>query len=196
MIAKKLKKKTDDQEEVDKSPKEKGTEQESTITTRLGKKVTKPIHYLAVIKISTGDWKELEADKAIKRELKMLFQELKALKVVKNAMIGPSSKILFVVAKYLASGEYNKMKAWLVADGRDQDPDLYPNKSSPMVAVHSVFTILGLVPANNWRITVKIDIKSAFMQKPMEGEPTYMQLNRKMTKYVIELFLKRIDGQD
>lgn len=196
MIAKKLKKKTDDQEEVDESPKEKGTEQESTITTRLGKKVTKPIHYLAVTKISTGDWKELEADKAIKRELKMLFQELKALKVVKNAMIGPSSKILFVVAKYLASGEYNKMKAWLVADGRDQDPDLYPNKSSPTVAVHSVFTILGLVPANNWRITVKIDIKSAFMQKPMEGEPTYMQLNRKMTKYVIELFLKWIDGQD
>ena len=36
------------------------------------------------------------------------------------------------------------MKARLVADRRDQDPELYPNKFSPTVAIHSVFTVLGL----------------------------------------------------
>ena len=35
---------------------------------------------------------------------------------------------------------------------------------------------------------VKIDIKVAFLQTPMEGEPTYMKLDRKMTKYAIEMF--------
>jgi len=80
------------------------------------------------------------------------------------------------------------MKARLVADGRDQDPELYPNKLSPMVALHSVFTVLGMVACHKWRVTVKIDTKGAFLQTPMEGEPTYMKLDRKMTKYVIEMF--------
>jgi hypothetical protein len=37
-------------------------------------------------------------------------------------------------------------------------------------------------------MTVKIDIKGAFLQTHMEGEPTYMKLNRKMMRYVLELF--------
>jgi hypothetical protein len=106
---------------------------------------------------------------------------------------------MFIVTKYLASGEFDKMKARIVADGRDQDPELYPNKSSPTVALHSVFTVLGLVACHKWRVTVKIDIKGAFLQTPMEGEPTYMKLDWKMTKYVTEMFLeleKYVEGDD
>jgi hypothetical protein len=104
------------------------------------------------------------------------------LRAVKRASIKAGTKILkshmFVVTKYLASGEFDKMKARLVADGRDQDPDLYLNKSSPTVALHSVFT----------HVTVKTDIKGAFLQTPMEGEPAYMKLDKKITKYVTEMF--------
>lgn len=62
--------------------------------------------------------------KAIRAELNMLFDELKALmKIVKSASIKVGTKILkshmFVVAKYLASGEFGKMKAQLVVDWRD-----------------------------------------------------------------------------
>jgi hypothetical protein len=32
-----------------------------------------------------------------------------------------------------------------------------------------VFTVLGLVACHKWRVTVKIDIKGAFLQTPMEG---------------------------
>jgi hypothetical protein len=106
---------------------------------------------------------------------------------------------MFVVTKYLASGEFDKMKARLIADGRDQDPDLYLNKSSPTVALHSVFTVLGLVACHKWRVTVKIDIKGAFLQTPMEGEPAYMKLDRKITKYVNEMFpvlLKYVEEDD
>jgi hypothetical protein len=55
---------------------------------------------------------------------------------------------MFVVAKHLVLREFDKMKARLVADGTDaQHPSLYPNKSSPMVAIHSVFTALGMAVA-------------------------------------------------
>jgi hypothetical protein len=104
----------------------------------------------------------------IKVEITMLFKDLKALRAVRRASIKDSTKILklhmFVVMKYLASGEFDKMKAQLVADGRDQDPELYPNKSSPTVALNSVFTVLGLVASHKWHVTVKIDIKGAFLQ--------------------------------
>jgi hypothetical protein len=157
---------------------------EPSITIRLGREIRRPTRYLAVTKLNKQDWKESEADKAIKAELTMLFKDLKALRAVKRASIKAGTKILkshmFIVIKYLASGEFDKMKARLVADGRDQDPNLYPNKSSPTVALHSVLTVLGLVACHKWRVTVKIDIKGSFLQTPMEGEPTYMKLDNKV----------------
>jgi hypothetical protein len=114
---------------------------EPSVTTRLGREIRRPTRYLAVTRLNKQDWKESEADKAIKAELTTLFQDLKALRAVKSASIKAGTKILkshmFVMMKYLASGEFDKMKARLVADGRDQDPELYPNKSLPTVACDS-----------------------------------------------------------
>jgi hypothetical protein len=122
--------------------------------------------------------------KAIRAELNMLFDELKALKIVKSASIKVGTKILkshmFVVAKYLASGEFGKMKAQLVVDWRDQHVNLYLKKSSPMVAIHSVLIVLGIVAAKPWRFMVKINVKGAFIQMTMTGEPTYMKLDKDM----------------
>lgn len=85
---------------------------------------------------------------------------------IRKTEIEEGSKILtshmFVVVKYLASGEFEKMKARLVADGRDQEADMYPNKSSPTVAIHSVFTVLGLATSKPWWIVLKIDIKGSY----------------------------------
>jgi hypothetical protein len=56
--------------------------------------------------VNKQDWKESEADKAIKAELMTLFQDLKALRGVKRASIKAGTKILkshmFIVTKYLA----------------------------------------------------------------------------------------------
>jgi hypothetical protein len=169
-------------------------EEEATepTTTRSGRVVNKPSRFMAVTKISRKDWKLQEVEKAIKEEIKMLFGDLKALRAVRRASIRAGTKILkshmFVVAKHLASGEFDKMKARLVADGRDQEPGLYPDKSSPTVAIHSVFTVLGLMAEKPWRVTVKIDIKGAFVQTPMKGESTYMRLDKSLTEHVINLF--------
>jgi hypothetical protein len=182
----------DDEIGEDQPPETGGPEQPTGVTTtRLGRSIMRPSRFLAVTKVSRDEWKTEEKDKAIKVELGMLFNELKALRAVRRASIKAGTKILkshmFVVEKYLASGEFDKTKARVVADGRDQDADMYPNKSSPTVAIHSVFTVLGMAGSKPWQIVVKIDIKGAFLQTPMSGEPVYMKLDPKITKYAIEL---------
>jgi len=44
--------------------------------------VNKPSRFMAVTKISRKDWKDQAVEKAIKEEIKMLFADLKALRVV------------------------------------------------------------------------------------------------------------------
>lgn len=137
-------------------------------------------------------WKEAACEDAIKAELRQLFEELKVLRVIRRAEVPKSAKILkshmFLVKKYLADGTFDKIKARLVADGRDQDAELYPNNSSPTVAIHSVYTVLGLAATKSWRIVAMIDVIGAFVQTPMKGEPTYMRLDPKVSKYAVELF--------
>ncbi len=160
---------------------EKMTTQEETKTsenrTRSGRRVKRPERFVAVTKVSRSEWHEKACELAIKLELTQLFNDLKALRIVKRAQIAKGTKVLkshmFLVRKYLANGAFDKVKARLVADGRDQDPLLYPNKSSPTVAIHSVFTVLGLAATKRWRIVVKIDVKGAFVQTPMSGEPMW-----------------------
>jgi hypothetical protein len=158
------------------------------VTTRSGRVVQRPSRFLGVTKVSRSEWKEVACEEAIKAELKQLFKELKVLQVIRRAEITKSAKVLklhmFLVKKYLADGSFEKVKVRLVADGRDQDANLYQNKSSPTVAIHSVFTVLGLAATKTWQIVVKIDVKGAFVQTPMKGEPTYMKLDPKVSRYV------------
>jgi hypothetical protein len=102
------------------------------MTTRSGRVVNKPSRFMAVTKISQKDWKDQEVEKAVREEIKMLFPDLEALRVVRHALIKAGTMALkshmFVVTKHLASGEFDKMKARLVADGRDQEQELYPDK--------------------------------------------------------------------
>jgi hypothetical protein len=145
-----------------------------------------------VTKVSCSAWQEEAAKEAIKRELKQLVEELVAIVPVKRSSIPQDVKILkshmFLMNKYLADGPFDKVKVRLVTDGRDQDPDNYANKSSPTVAIHSVFTALGLTCQKRWQVVTKIDIKGAFVQMPMTGPPIYMRLDPKIIRYVREMY--------
>jgi hypothetical protein len=84
-----------------------------------------------------------ETNRAVLSELKQLFKELQALCPISKENI-PSNKILlrshmFVVEKHLACGKFKKMKARLVADGREQYPKIFSNKSLPTVSIQSLF---------------------------------------------------------
>jgi hypothetical protein len=94
-----------------------------------------------------------------------------------------------VVEKYLASGKFDKMKARLVIDGSGRGPELYPDKSSPTVAIQLVLTMLARNPAClSWATIIKIDIKGAHVQTPMEGPPMYAKLDPQITKFIIALY--------
>jgi hypothetical protein len=147
---------------------------------------------MVATKVSRSKWKEKQCGIAIKQELTQLFKELQALRVIRRAEVNMSANVLkshmFLVCKYLANGVFEKVKARLVSDGQDQDVNLYLDKSLPMVALQSVFTVLGLGAMKTWRKIIKIDLKGAFVQTPMKGQPTYMKLDPKITKYAVELY--------
>jgi hypothetical protein len=169
--------------------------------TRSGREVRRPSRFAGVTKVARSRWNKKPASDAIKAELTQMFVDLKALQPVKKESTRGAQVLnshMFLVEKYLASGEYDKTKGRMVADGRDQDPAMFPNKSSPTVAIPSVFTVLGLMAVMSWLIVVKIEIKGAFLQTPMTGEPIYMCLDPKLTQFAISLFpeLKKMVDAD
>ena len=76
---------------------------------------------------------------------------------------------MFVNQKCKANGDYDKTKARLVADGRGQDADLYPDKSSPTLQMQSLYTVMSMYAGMNGYLLAKVDIKGAFVQTSMEG---------------------------
>ncbi len=95
---------------------------------------------------------------------------------------------MFLVNKYIPNGGFKKVKARLAADGWDQDAAMYPNKSSPTVALHSVFTVLGMAAEKSSRVVAKVDIKRAFVQTPMSGPPIFMRLDPNVVRYAKEMY--------
>jgi hypothetical protein len=145
-----------------------------------------------VTKVASSAWEEQAAKVALKKELWQLIEELVAIVPVRQTSIPADVTILkshmFLVNKYLADGSFDKVKARLVPDGRDQDAELFPNKSSLTVAIHSVFTVLALACQKHWRVVAKIDIKGAFVQRPMSGPPIYMKLDPRITRMAKEMY--------
>lgn len=90
-------------------------------------------------------------DKADKDELELLFVELRGLlpvflKDIKDEKVYNS--LMFSVENFLATGEHDKFKSRLVFDGREQDPELFPDRSSPTAALHSLVACLAVTTAN------------------------------------------------
>ena len=138
------------------------------------------------------DWdKEEETSKAVKCELKQLFhKEFNALLPVKTLSVSEVAlgSHMFVTVKHIATGAYDKTKARLVADGSQQDASLYPDKSSPTLAMHSLYTVFAMYAGLSGFLMAKVDIKGAFVQTPMEGPNVYMHIHRKVVAYLLVLY--------
>jgi hypothetical protein len=84
---------------------------------------------------------------------------------------------MFLKAKYLPSGEFDKLKARLVAGGDQQDKTLYDDLSSATVSTSSVFTLAAVV-----------DIGGAFLNANMRSDiVVHMRLDRTMSEFLITL---------
>ena len=58
---------------------------------------------------------------------------------------------MFTVDKFLAGGAFDKCKGRVVLHGNEQDLEMYPDRSSPTVAVHSIFACLTTVAHTGFR---------------------------------------------
>ena len=172
----------EDDEDEDEDGAEETKAEEPRRSARIAAGVDAPDRLTLATKVAST--KNEGTIKAVKAEVSQLFEELQALKVVKDVPKGAEvlESNMFVVEKFLASGEHDKWKARIVADGRSQDRALYPDKSSPTLAIHSLFTVLAFYASMTGYLMSKVDIKGAFVQTPMIGAPIYMRMRSKLAK--------------
>ena len=95
---------------------------------------------------------------------------------------------MFVVDKHLADCTFDKCKGHVVLHGNEQDPEMYLDRYSPTVAVHSIFACLTVAAHRGIKEVAKIDVKGAFIQTPMEGSPVYMRCSKELTQLIVEVY--------
>jgi hypothetical protein len=66
----------------------------------------------------------------------------------------------------------------LVANGAQQNRELYPNKSSPTASIHAILTCFALVAYIGNYDVAKIDVKGAYIQTEITGSPIYMKMDK------------------
>ena len=96
---------------------------------------------------------------------------------------------MFLKEKYLSTGEFEKLKARIVAGGDQQDKSLYEDIGSPTVATAAVF-MTAAIAAREKRHVATIDIGGAYLNADMGHHNVYMMLDP-----FISAILKRIDAK-
>ena len=97
---------------------------------------------------------------------------------------------MFLMEKFLATGEFEKLKARHVAGGHMQNKDLYKDLSASTVVTASVFAILAIA-ASQGRTIAAVDIGGAFLHADMGNEVTvHMKLHPTLSN-----MLTAIDSQ-
>ena len=95
--------------------------------------------------------------------------------------------MMFMKEKYSPSGEFEKLKARLVAGGHMQDRSVYEveNITSPTVSTAAVFTIAAIA-AREGRKVITMDIGGAYLHAKMEKD-VYMKLDKICTVILCDI---------
>ena len=131
------------------------------------------------------------AVKAIVKELTALCAKEAWVAVhVASLTTGQRRKIIrssmFLKEKYLANGEFEKLKARLVAGGHMQNRGDFGDISSPVVNATSVYC-LAAIAAKERRTVVTVDIGSAFLNSDMSGDFVLMSLDPLLASILCEI---------
>ena len=94
---------------------------------------------------------------------------------------------MFFKEKYLSTGEFEKLKARLVAGGNMQDRSVYSQEDTeaPTVALQSVYTVAAIA-AHEGRVVVTADITGAYLNADMKKK-VYMRLEPKLAEAMAAL---------
>lgn len=93
---------------------------------------------------------------------------------------------VFLKEKYDSRGVFEKLKARLVANGKQQSREDVPNRESPTVATVNLFIMLSIA-AREGRLGSTHDVGSAFLNADMTGEEIFVTLDKVMTKMLCML---------
>jgi hypothetical protein len=142
------------------------------------------------VKTAVADFGEV-ADAACEAELVQLFREKRALVPViwddltKEQQDKVVRSHMFLKEKF-EDGIFQKLKARIVADGRTQDRNTYPDYSSPTVKTRSIMTCLKVAAMKGMK-AMKIDVGGAFLcAKIDETEEVFMTLDRQLTSMAVK----------
>lgn len=129
---------------------------------------------------------------AARAELKQLLLTKKAMHPVHRDGLSRTKvkkmirSSMFLKAKFDAMGRFQKIKARLVANGKQQDRELYPDVSSPTVALQSVMMLLTICANKNQKVA-SIDIGGAYLNAEMTGEEVIMELDPLLVKIALQV---------
>ena len=94
---------------------------------------------------------------------------------------------MFLKEKFFTTGEFEKLKARLVAGGDQQDKELYEDLSSPTAATASVMAVAAIAAAEGRRV-MTIDIGGAFLHADMtSGVTVHVRLDATMTAILVKM---------
>ena len=94
---------------------------------------------------------------------------------------------MFLKEKFTAEGLMDKLKSRLVANGKQQDRQLYDTLASPTAALMSLL-IVAAIAAHENRETATVDIGGAFLHaKPNAANPIYVVLDKVMSDTMIKI---------
>ena len=133
-----------------------------------------------------------KAEEAIKKELMQMINH-KVFHAVSyaNIPLEERRKIIrshmFIKEKFLPNGDFEKIKARLVADGRGQDAVHDSEKTSPTVSVSSIFLLAAIAGAKNMSIAT-MDVPGAYLKASMpKGEKSKI-IRMKLDKYLAKVY--------
>lgn len=96
---------------------------------------------------------------------------------------------MFLKDKFLASGEFEKIKARLVTNGKEQKPDTVGETAAPTVNPTSVMIQLNLAAADPEVVMSAYDIKGAFLVTPLEaGRRIFLRITADVAALWVEAY--------
>ena len=98
------------------------------------------------------------------------------------------SSHMFLKEKFSSTGEFEKLKARLVAGGHMQDKSIYEENdiSSPTVSTSAAFMV-ATIAAKERRSVATVDITGAYLNAPMSGHEVLMRLDKTMTDILLKI---------
>jgi hypothetical protein len=125
---------------------------------------------------------EKASRESVMKELKQVldkdvFEMIEKSSLTKKQLKKVIRSSMFLTEKFTASGEFDKLKARLVAGGDGQDKTLYDNLSSPTVAHETVMMVLAIAAIEGRKVAT-IDITGAYLECEFdEGDEVIMTID-------------------